>query len=194
MAALYPLDDIGKIKGLLKKGNLLYSKYTKADVSTDKAPGLRGVLSPELMPQLASVGFRTHTITEEDLVKGENANMESFSVDYDYRNSRRQDGEKSSADDRRRATHLAASYALDSFGGLKEVGAALDDAIARRSREFKAFFSICRITLKWKNVKNKPTTLVRHSWLRQSRRESNPHLPFRRGPFYPLNYGTKRGG
>ena len=71
MDSLYPLDDIGKIKGLLKKGNLLYSKYTKADVSTDKAPGLRGVLSPELMPQLARVGFQENTITEEDLVKAE---------------------------------------------------------------------------------------------------------------------------
>ena len=48
------------------------------------------------------------------------------------------DGEKnSSADDRRRATHLAADYALDSFGGLKEVGAALDYAISRLAREYK---------------------------------------------------------
>ena len=48
------------------------------------------------------------------------------------------DGEKnSSADDRRRATHLAADYALDSFGGLKEVGAALDYAISRLARENK---------------------------------------------------------
>ena len=43
----------------------------------------------------------------------------------------------SSADDRRRATHLAADYALDSFGGLKEVGAALEHAISRQVREYK---------------------------------------------------------
>ena len=33
--------------------------------------------------------------------------------------------------------NLAASYALDSFGGLKEVGAALDHAIAGLAREYK---------------------------------------------------------
>ena len=49
----------------------------------------------------------------------------------------KENGEKSSADDRRRALSLAESYALDSFGGLKEVGAALDYAIARLAREYK---------------------------------------------------------
>ena len=49
----------------------------------------------------------------------------------------KQNGEKSSADDRRRALHLAASYAPDSSGSLKEVGAALDYAIARLTREYK---------------------------------------------------------
>lgn len=49
----------------------------------------------------------------------------------------KQNGEKSSADDRRRALNLAESYAPDSFGGLKEVGAALEHAISRQVREYK---------------------------------------------------------
>ena len=44
-------------------------------------------------------------------------------------------GKKSSADDRRRAKYLAESYALDSFDGLSQVGAALDYAIAQLARE-----------------------------------------------------------
>ncbi|MEG0025088.1 MAG: hypothetical protein RR719_07065, partial [Akkermansia sp.] len=44
--------------------------------------------------------------------------------------------DNSSADDRRRALSLANDYALDSFGSLKEVGAALDYAIARVAREY----------------------------------------------------------
>ena len=67
LASLYPLDNLQKTVSLMEKGNLLYSKYKEADLSTDKAPGL----SPELMPQLARVGFRDHTITEEDVVKRE---------------------------------------------------------------------------------------------------------------------------
>lgn len=67
LASLYPLDSLQKTVSLMEKGNLLYSKYKEADLSTDKAPGL----SPELMPQLARVGFRDHTITEEDVVKRE---------------------------------------------------------------------------------------------------------------------------
>ena len=43
----------------------------------------------------------------------------------------------SSAGDRRRASNLAASYAPDSFGGLKEVGAALDDVLARQANFHK---------------------------------------------------------
>ena len=50
---------------------------------------------------------------------------------------RKEGGKKSSADDRRRALSLAASYAPNSFGGLKEVGAALDYAISRLAREYK---------------------------------------------------------
>ncbi|MEG2586438.1 MAG: hypothetical protein RSB24_09185, partial [Akkermansia sp.] len=45
--------------------------------------------------------------------------------------------ENTSADDRRRAKYLSDSYALDSFDSLKEVGAALDYAIARVAREYK---------------------------------------------------------
>ena len=39
--------------------------------------------------------------------------------------------------DMRRASNLAASYAPDSFGGLKEVGAALDDVLARQTDSHK---------------------------------------------------------
>ena len=42
-----------------------------------------------------------------------------------------------SADDKRRAMNLAESYALETFGGLQQVGAALDYAIARLAREYK---------------------------------------------------------
>ena len=49
----------------------------------------------------------------------------------------KEDGENSKAGDRQRASSLAASYALDSFGGLKEVGAALDYGIARLAQEYK---------------------------------------------------------
>lgn len=41
------------------------------------------------------------------------------------------------ADAKRQAVNLAERYALDSFGGLNQVGAALDYAIARVAREYK---------------------------------------------------------
>lgn len=48
-----------------------------------------------------------------------------------------QDGKETSAGDRRKASNLAASYAPGSFGGLKEVGAALDDVLARLANSYK---------------------------------------------------------
>lgn len=74
MASLYPLDNLQKTINLLKQGKLIYSKYKEADLSTEKAPGL----SPELLPQLARVGFREHTITEDDIVKKNNVDGEGF--------------------------------------------------------------------------------------------------------------------
>ena len=43
----------------------------------------------------------------------------------------------SSVDDRQRAMNLAESYALNTFGGLERVGAALEYSIARVAREYK---------------------------------------------------------
>lgn len=43
----------------------------------------------------------------------------------------------SSVDDRQRAMNLAESYALNTFGGLERVGAALEYSIAREAREYK---------------------------------------------------------
>ena len=57
--------------------NLPYPKYMKADVSTEKAPDLRPWVSPELMPQLVD-GFKSHTITGEDVVKWKNGDSPNY--------------------------------------------------------------------------------------------------------------------
>jgi hypothetical protein len=38
---------------------------------------------------------------------------------------------------------------------------------------------------------NSQTVSRRSDHTKRSRRESNPHLRFRKPPFYPLNYGNK---
>ncbi len=50
----------------------------------------------------------------------------------------KESGEHSSADDKRRAKHLAESYAVNQFGCFEELGAALERAIARLAREYKS--------------------------------------------------------
>ncbi len=47
-------------------------------------------------------------------------------------------GEKTSADDKRQAVYLAESYAVTQFGCFEELGAALERAIARLAREYKS--------------------------------------------------------
>jgi hypothetical protein len=49
----------------------------------------------------------------------------------------KENNKHSSVDDRQRAMNLAESYALNTFGGLERVGAALEYSIARAAREYK---------------------------------------------------------
>ena len=74
MASLFPLDELTKISSYLRKGGLLYSKYSKEALeSTRNAPEL----SSDLMRLVVNQGFTEHTITSADVVKPQGAQPET---------------------------------------------------------------------------------------------------------------------
>lgn len=66
----YPFDSLQKVEILLKKGTLLYSRYSKAELSTNGVP--EG-FTQDFIRLVVKFGFTKNTITLDDIVKENNS-------------------------------------------------------------------------------------------------------------------------
>lgn len=65
MMSTYPLENMQKIEERIRRGDVVYSKYTEAALSNSNAPS---PFKPDLVRLLVNRGFTGNVLTEEDIV------------------------------------------------------------------------------------------------------------------------------